>query len=88
MDDIENLRGKASRALEQISADREEAQKVRVAYDDLREKMAQSEAQGAGQGGDSGRVSEQALADLRGEWQADLDRVDGLLEQITPLIKD
>ena len=46
MDDIENLRGKAGRALEQISADREEAQKVRVAYDDLREKMAQSEAQG------------------------------------------
>ncbi len=84
MDDIENLRGKARRALEQISADREEAQKVRVAYDDLREKMAQSEAQG----GDSGGVSEQALADLRGEWQADLDRVDGLLEQITPLIKD
>ena len=82
MDDIENLRGKAGRALEQISADREEAQKVRVAYDDLREKMAQ--------GGDSGSggVSEQALADLRGEWQADLDRVDGLLEQITPLIKD
>ncbi len=80
MDDIENLRGKAGRALEQISADREEAQKVRVAYDDLREKMAQ--------GGDSGGVSEQALADLRGEWQADLDRVDGLLEQITPLIKD
>ena len=26
MDDIENLRGKAGRALEQISADREEAQ--------------------------------------------------------------